>query len=81
MSFSLPLFLTFTEKEEKEKMTISKNVLKNNNYWKTLRAVRIFFLTLLVLLMVMLVVMLVVKLVANKLLSILSKQLTNYSIV
>ena len=28
------------KKKKKVKMAISKNVLKNNNYWKTLRAVR-----------------------------------------
>ena len=28
------------KKKKKVKMSISKNVLKNNNYWKTLRAVR-----------------------------------------
>ena len=43
MSFSLPLFITFIEKKKKKKkikIAISKKVLKNNNYWKTMRAVR-----------------------------------------
>ena len=43
MSFSLSLFITFIEKNKKKKkikILISKKVLKNNNYWKTMRAVR-----------------------------------------
>ena len=40
MSFSLPLFITFIEKKNNIKSAISKKVLRNNNYWKTMRAAR-----------------------------------------
>ena len=45
MSFSLPLYITFKtslkkKKNKKIKIAISKKVLKNNHYWKTMRAVR-----------------------------------------
>ena len=69
MSFSLPIIITYIEKNEKDqnKDCNFQNDIKNNNYWKTMRAVGKTTLTLSILLRDILV--------ANILLTILSKNL------